>query len=73
MKQRARTFLDRKREYDEGNLEVARLIVAEPERHGGIGSGPHVWALMVLERLGSVTPGAVEKSTGQQRLTFDAE
>jgi hypothetical protein len=45
--------------HDAANLETARQIAANPSGHGGAGSGLHVWALRVIERL---SPGELERA-----------
>ena len=39
-------------DYDQRNLESARLILADPDSHGGRESFAVIWAKTVLERFG---------------------
>ena len=39
-------------DYDQRNLESARLILADPDAHGGAESFAVIWARTVIQRLG---------------------
>lgn len=47
----ARNYAEQAKRWDAANKRSAELIVAEPHRYGGPGSGPVIWAYAVLRKL----------------------
>jgi hypothetical protein len=51
---REKTISSQRNDFDKRNLETARIILSDPEQHGGPDAFPTIWARLVVQRLGGV-------------------